>query len=59
MQAALEHLSAAAAAVLGRPLSRNELEMFRKYLATLQKWQRVQRLVGSVDPAWVVENPAL
>jgi 16S rRNA (guanine527-N7)-methyltransferase len=42
--------------ILGRPLSRRELGLFDKYLILLTKWQRSQRLVGSIDPHWIVEN---
>ena len=30
--------------------------MFHKYLQLLFKWQRSQRLVGSADPDWIVDN---
>ena len=56
MQVALDRFSAGAASVLGRALERREIEMFGKYILLLQKWQRVHRLVGSVDPDWVVDN---
>lgn len=52
----LEALEAGARAILGRPLDNSELTLFRKYLSLLRKWQRVQRLVGSSDPAWVIDN---
>jgi 16S rRNA (guanine527-N7)-methyltransferase len=42
--------------VLGRPLSVRELQLFEKYLSLLGKWQKTQRLVGSSDPAWIVES---
>jgi 16S rRNA (guanine527-N7)-methyltransferase len=41
---------------LGRPLTEGERELFGKYLELLIKWQRVQRLIGSAEPAWIVEN---
>jgi len=53
---ASEILAAGAHSILGRPLGVLELQTFDKYLALLQKWQRVQRLVGSAEPAWIVEN---
>jgi 16S rRNA (guanine(527)-N(7))-methyltransferase RsmG len=53
---ALEALGVGASAVLGRALSQRELRRFEKYLTLLQKWQGVQRLVGSVKPQWIVEN---
>jgi 16S rRNA (guanine527-N7)-methyltransferase len=43
-------------AILGRPLSHHEQDQFGKYLELLIKWQRSQRLVGSTDPNWIVEN---
>ena len=49
-------MAAGAQFILGRPLSVLELEAFDKYLALLQKWQRVQRLVGTAEPEWIVEN---
>ena len=52
----LDMLVAGAQSILGRPLGASELESFGKYLSLLQKWQRVQRLVGSSDPEWIVEN---
>lgn len=54
--AAPDILAAGAQSILGRPLGVLELEAFNKYLALLQKWQRVQRLVGSAEPAWIVKN---
>jgi 16S rRNA (guanine527-N7)-methyltransferase len=56
MAAALDALASGARAILGGPLSDSQLDLFTKYLKLLQKWQRVQRLVGSDDPAWIVEN---
>jgi len=49
-------LAAGAESILGRPLGVLELEAFDKYLALLQKWQRVQRLVGSSEADWIVEH---
>jgi len=51
-----EILAAGARVILGRPLGPLESETFCKYLALLKKWQRVQRLVGSAEPEWIVEN---
>jgi 16S rRNA (guanine527-N7)-methyltransferase len=53
---ALEALASGARFVLGRPLSSHQAESFEKYLSLLAKWQRSQRLVGSVEPGWVVDN---
>ena len=49
-------LASGGALILGRPLSTHELESFDKYLKLLQKWQRIQRLVGSADAGWIVEH---
>ena len=54
--AAPRSLVEGAHAVLGRPLEDAERQAFDKYLHLLCKWQRVQRLVGSTDPEWIVEN---
>jgi len=45
-----------AADVLERPLTDRETDQFNKYLELLTKWQRIHRLVGSVEPDWVVRN---
>ena len=37
-------------------MSDSELDGFGKYLKLLQKWQKSQRLIGSDDPEWIVEN---
>jgi 16S rRNA (guanine527-N7)-methyltransferase len=42
--------------VLDRPLAERERDLFCKYLRLLLKWRRSQRLVGSADPAWIVEH---
>ena len=41
---------------VGRPLTALELDSFDRYLELLQRWQKAQRLVGSTEPEWVVEN---
>lgn len=41
---------------IGRPLTISEGQQFHKYLNLLIKWQKTHRLLGSVEPAWVVEN---
>jgi 16S rRNA (guanine527-N7)-methyltransferase len=51
-----ERLRTGAAAILGRPLSDLEADLFDKYLQLLLKWQRSQRLVGSADPDWVIDH---
>ena len=53
---ALEALAAGTRSILGRPLTGPETGQFYKYLKLLQKWQKTQRLVGSTDPDWIVEN---
>jgi len=44
---------------LGRPLEAAEGVTIGKYLNMLTKWQRTHRLVGSIEPAWLVENVIL
>jgi len=53
---ALETLARDAPHSVGRPLTALELGAFEKYLDLLQRWQKSQRLVGSSEPRWVVEN---
>jgi 16S rRNA (guanine527-N7)-methyltransferase len=53
---ALEALGRGAAALLGRPLADHENANFVKYMDLLRKWQKTQRLVGSVEPMWIVEH---
>lgn len=45
-----------AAAIAGRPLLPNQIDKFNKYLELLREWGSVHRLIGSTDPAWIVEN---
>lgn len=45
--------------ILGRSLSTEELDAFARYLGLITKWQRVHRLVGSIEPRWLVENVIL
>ena len=52
----LVSLAVGAEQILRRPLSRREQGMFNKYLALLLKWQKSQRLIGSTDPDWIVQN---
>jgi 16S rRNA (guanine527-N7)-methyltransferase len=49
-------LGARAAAALGRPLTATAVAVLYKYLNLLIKWNRTQRLIGSSDPAWIVDN---
>jgi 16S rRNA (guanine527-N7)-methyltransferase len=53
---ALQELDAGAARILNRALTDRELGRFQKYLELLVQWQRVQRLVGSTEPSWIVQN---
>jgi 16S rRNA (guanine527-N7)-methyltransferase len=48
-----------ARSILGRPLSDLELDRHQKYLNMLIKWQRIHRLLGSVEPDWIIENVLL
>lgn len=56
MNGALDALARGARAILGRPLTPAESAAFYKYLTLLMKWQRSQRLVGSAEPGWIIEN---
>lgn len=56
MSGPLAVLREGARLVLARPLTEPEVESFGQYLRLLIKWQRVQRLVGSSDPLWIVDN---
>ena len=53
VRAYLERKSALA---LGRPVRPWEMTILHNYLNLLVKWQRSQRLVGSDDPMWIVDN---
>lgn len=55
-QAALRTLASGAEQILERPLTQVQIESFSKYLEILTKWQKAQRLVGSAEPGWIVEN---
>ena len=44
---------------LGRPLTDEQGVLLDKYLNILIKWQRTHRLVGSVEPDWLVHNVVL
>jgi 16S rRNA (guanine527-N7)-methyltransferase len=45
-----------AAQILGRRLTAEEDARTERYLALLRKWQRIHRLIGSSDPAWIVDH---
>lgn len=52
----LASLAEGAHGILRRSLTSLELALFGKYLKLLSKWQRSQRLVGSAEPHWIVDN---
>ena len=54
--AALKALDRGAAAILGRSLTEQERDLFVKYLNILVKWQESHRLIGSIEPMWIVEH---
>jgi 16S rRNA (guanine527-N7)-methyltransferase len=56
---ATQRLLDGAAEILGRPLSDTEHGQLAKYLNLLIKWHKTQRLVGSSEPAWIVDNVIL
>jgi 16S rRNA (guanine527-N7)-methyltransferase len=56
MAGPLDALASSGASILGRPLLAAELQAFDNYLKLLQKWQKTQRLVGSSDARWIVDN---
>ncbi len=37
-------------------MSDREADQFYKYMELLTEWQKVHRLVGSIDPLWIAEN---
>ena len=39
-----------------RVVTPGETEQLLKYLNILSKWQHVHRMVGSTEPAWIIEN---
>ncbi len=41
---------------IGRPLTPREADLTSKYLNILTKWHNTHRLVGSADPAWLIQN---
>ena len=42
--------------ILGRPLTMEQVSRLDKYLELLIKWQKVQRLIGSSDPASILDD---
>jgi 16S rRNA (guanine527-N7)-methyltransferase len=45
--------------ILERALSSQETHAFVQYLTLLTRWQRVHRLVGSIEPQWLIDNVIL
>jgi 16S rRNA (guanine527-N7)-methyltransferase len=56
VNAALLPLASAASVITGVDLTGQQLDAFGKYLDLLTKWQRSQRLIGSSDRDWIVDN---
>lgn len=56
MNGALDALARSARAILDRPLTGPERDLFTNYLNLLRKWQKSQRLIGSAEPGWIVEK---
>ena len=50
------YLQRTGSSALGRPLTVSETETLVKYLNLLIKWQKSQRLIGSAEPRWIVDN---
>jgi 16S rRNA (guanine527-N7)-methyltransferase len=50
------YLQRMASSALGRALTAPEVTAFTKYLNILTKWQKSQRLIGSTEPTWIVDN---
>jgi 16S rRNA (guanine527-N7)-methyltransferase len=50
------YLRRMAASALGRPVTATENDVFYKYLNLLIKWYKSQRLIGSNEPTWIVDN---
>jgi 16S rRNA (guanine527-N7)-methyltransferase len=50
------YLQRTASSALGRGLIGAEAATLYKYLNLLIKWQKSQRLIGSAEPMWIVDN---
>lgn len=50
------YLGRKARRALGRELTASEIEPMCKYLNLLIKWNKAQRLIGSDQPMWIVDN---
>jgi 16S rRNA (guanine527-N7)-methyltransferase len=53
---ALAYLKREAGTALGRSVSSSESDKLYKYLNLLIKWHKSQRLLGSSEPAWIVDH---
>ena len=56
MTGVVGYLGRMASSALGRPATTTENGMFYKYMNLLIKWQKFQRLIGSPEPTWIVDN---
>ena len=56
MTQVVDYLEAKTRRVMGRPLTPGETTKLLKYLNLLRKWQKSQRLIGSGEPVWMVDN---
>lgn len=52
----LGYLAGKTRRVIGRPLTPIESDNLYNYLNLLIKWQKSQRLIGSDEPTWIVDN---
>ena len=52
----VDYLQRRGSSALGRPLTAPEMDSLHKYLNLLTKWQKSQRLLGSAEPSWIVDN---
>jgi 16S rRNA (guanine527-N7)-methyltransferase len=50
------YLQGRAHGALGRALTVSETDRLTKYMNLLTKWQKSQRLIGSSEPRWIVDN---
>jgi 16S rRNA (guanine527-N7)-methyltransferase len=52
----VDYLEAKTRRVMRRPLTSGETAKMLNYLNILIKWQKAQRLIGSGEPMWIVDN---
>jgi 16S rRNA (guanine527-N7)-methyltransferase len=52
----VSYLQRMASSALGRALTAPEVPALTKYMNLLTKWQKSQRLIGSTEPTWIVDN---